>query len=119
MWGPLWKNFPATIARLAEQICARLGEPRQFPRHEVPLIEGIYARPGYGLPSPEGEAALRRLAQAEGIFLDPIYTAKAFAGMLDLIEQGRLGGKAPVIFVHTGGLPALFAFEGTESPSAR
>ena len=47
------------------------------------------------------------MAQAEGIFLDPIYTGKAFAGLIDLVERGELGGK--VLFWHTGGLPVLFA----------
>jgi D-cysteine desulfhydrase len=54
---------------------------------------------------------IRRLARAEGILLDPIYTGKAFAGMLDLIEKGKLGANEPIIFLHTGGLPALFAFD--------
>jgi hypothetical protein len=47
----------------------------------------------------------------EGILLDPVYTGKAFASMLDLIEKGQLGSNEPIIFLHTGGLPALFAFE--------
>lgn len=109
--GALWKDFPATIAHLAERICARLGEPHRFSRAEVPLIERTYVGSGYGVPSPSGNEALRRLAQTEGILLDPIYTAKAFAGMLELSEKGQLGKEEPVIFLHTGGLPALFAFE--------
>jgi 1-aminocyclopropane-1-carboxylate deaminase/D-cysteine desulfhydrase-like pyridoxal-dependent ACC family enzyme len=51
------------------------------------------------------------LAQWEGILLDPVYTGKAFAGLLDLVEEGGLGKDEPIIFLHTGGLPALFAFE--------
>jgi len=43
------------------------------------------------------------------LILDPVYTGKAFAGMLDLAERGELGPDDPVIFVHTGGQPALFA----------
>ena len=54
-------------------------------------------------------AAIRRLAQAEGIVLDPVYAGKVFAGLLDLIEQQELGRDEPIIFVHTGGLPALYA----------
>jgi 1-aminocyclopropane-1-carboxylate deaminase/D-cysteine desulfhydrase-like pyridoxal-dependent ACC family enzyme len=49
------------------------------------------------------------LAQREGVFLDPVYTAKAFAGLLDLLGRGAIPAGEPVIFVHTGGLPALFA----------
>ncbi|AIE87415.1 pyridoxal-phosphate dependent enzyme [Fimbriimonas ginsengisoli Gsoil 348] len=62
---------------------------------------------GYGVPSEAGEAAIRRLAQAEGIFLDPIYSGKAFAGLIQLAEEKRVGGR--VLFWHTGGTPALFA----------
>ena len=108
--GGLWKGFPASVARLAARLCARLGEPRPFPCDAVPLIEDRYVGPGYGIPSLEGERALRRLAEAEGVLLDPIYTAKAFAGVLDQIARGELGDPGPVIFVHTGGLPALFAW---------
>ena len=64
----------------------------------------------YGVPSEAGDAATRRLARAEGILLDPVYTGKAFAGLLDLAENGAFAPDEPVIFLHTGGLPALFAF---------
>ena len=66
----------------------------------------------YGKPSAAGSAAIRRLAQTEGILLDPVYTGKAFAGLLDLAEKGAIAPDEPVIFLHTGGLPALFAFDG-------
>lgn len=66
-----------------------------------------YVGPGYGVPSPEGTEALRYLARREGILLDPIYSAKTFAGMLDLLRRKEIGGR--VLFWHTGGMPALFA----------
>ncbi|MDR3687844.1 MAG: D-cysteine desulfhydrase family protein [Fimbriimonas sp.] len=65
-----------------------------------------YVGPGYGIASEAGDAAIERLARSEGIFLDPIYTGKAFAGLLDLVQSGRLGGR--ILFWHTGGTPALF-----------
>lgn len=110
--GKLWKAFPVSIASLATEICTRLGEPHRFTPNQVPLIEGTYVGDRYGIPSAEGQSALKRLVRTEGILLDPVYTAKAFAGMLGEIERGRLGQKEPVIFLHTGGLPALFAFPG-------
>jgi D-cysteine desulfhydrase family pyridoxal phosphate-dependent enzyme len=110
--GKLWKGFPASLARLTGEICRHLGVKRVFKPEEVPLLEGIYARPKYGVPSPGGQEAILRLARTEGILLDPVYTGKAFAGMLDLVEKGALGSNEPIIFLHTGGLPALFAFEG-------
>lgn len=109
--GKLWKGFPASIARLATDTAALLGERRAFSPAEVILIEERYVGTCYGAPCPAGQAALRQLAAFEGILLDPVYTAKAFAGMLDLIRCGELGRKEPIIFLHTGGLPALFAFE--------
>jgi D-cysteine desulfhydrase family pyridoxal phosphate-dependent enzyme len=110
--GKLWKGFSSSLARLTGEICARLGFEYVFEESEIPLIESIYAAPRYGLPSQGGLAAIQRLASTEGIVLDPVYTGKAFAGMLDLVAKGRLGLDEPIIFLHTGGLPALFAFEG-------
>ena len=109
--GKLWKGFPASLARLAGEICEHLGEKRVFEPEDIPLLEGTYTGPKYGIPLPAGQRAVQRLARTEGILLDPVYTGKAFAGMLDLIEKGKLGTNDPIIFLHTGGLPALFAFE--------
>jgi D-cysteine desulfhydrase family pyridoxal phosphate-dependent enzyme len=112
--GILWKEFPASLARLTGEICERLGEKHVFDMSEFPLLETIYAAPKYGMPSESCREAIQRLARAEGILLDPVYTGKAFAGMLDLMEKGELGSNEPIIFLHTGGLPALFAFEGKD-----
>ena len=110
--GKLWKGFPVSIAALATEICDHLGEPCYFAPSEVPLIEQTYVGEKYGVPSVDGQSALKRFARLEGILLDPVYTAKAFAGLLGEIEKGHLGKDDPVIFLHTGGLPALFAFPG-------
>jgi D-cysteine desulfhydrase family pyridoxal phosphate-dependent enzyme len=109
--GKLWKGFPTSLARLAGEICNHLGEKRVFEPGEIPLLEETYALPKYGVPSPICRDATQRLARAEGILLDPVYTGKAFAGMLDLIAKEQLGSNEPIIFLHTGGLPALFAFD--------
>jgi D-cysteine desulfhydrase family pyridoxal phosphate-dependent enzyme len=109
--GKLWKAFPDSLARLTTEICHRLGDERTFQATDIPLVENVYAIPKYGEPSLGGLKAIQKLASLEGILLDPVYTGKAFAGLLDLIEQGKLGQDKPVIFLHTGGLPALFAFE--------
>jgi D-cysteine desulfhydrase family pyridoxal phosphate-dependent enzyme len=109
--GKLWKGFAASLTRLTGDICEHLGTKRVFEPREIPLLEGVYSVPKYGVPSPGCWDAIRRLARAEGILLDPVYTGKAFAGLLDLAEKGQLGSNEPIIFLHTGGLPALFAFE--------
>lgn len=110
--GKLWKGFPASLAHLVTEICHRLGKQRIFKSNDIPLLENVYAFPKYGEPSEGGLNAIQTLAGLEGILLDPVYTAKAFVGMLDLIEHGKLSQCEPIIFLHTGGLPALFAFEG-------
>ena len=106
--GRLWKGFPISIAGLASELCARLDQPRTFTSAEIPLIENTYVGSRYAVPSEQGVAAIRRLAQMAGVILDPVYTGKAFAGLLDLAERGQLGADEPIIFLHTGGLPALF-----------
>ena len=64
----------------------------------------------YGVPTPAGLEALRLVAQTEGILLDPVYTAKAVSGLAAHIREGRLPANVPVIFLHTGGAPALFGY---------
>ena len=65
--------------------------------------------PGYGIATPECVAAIKLLAETEGILLDPVYTAKAMAALIDHARAGALDPAASVVFVHTGGVPALFA----------
>ncbi|HEY2888991.1 MAG TPA: D-cysteine desulfhydrase family protein [Dongiaceae bacterium] len=69
-----------------------------------------YAAPGYGLPNPGTIEAIRLLASLEGIFLDPVYSGKAMAGLIDMIRQGRFTKDETIVFIHTGGAPALFAY---------
>ena len=69
-----------------------------------------FGGPEYGIPSELGIAAVQLAAQTEGLLLDPVYTGKGFAGMQSDIEQ-NFNKNVPVVFLHTGGLPALFAYE--------
>lgn len=69
-----------------------------------------YFAPGYGTPNDEGMEAVKLLARLEGILLDPVYTGKAMAGLIDGISQKRFKDEGPILFVHTGGAPALFAY---------
>ena len=69
-----------------------------------------YIGQAYGYLTAECIDALKRVAKTEGIFLDPVYTAKAMACLIDHIQQGKLGRDDTVIFLHTGGTPALFAY---------
>ena len=68
-----------------------------------------YYAPGYEIPNEAGNGAVRLLARTEGILLDPVYSGKAFGGMVDQIRRGRIPQGSTVVFWHTGGATALFA----------
>ena len=67
--------------------------------------------PGYAIASEAGNTAVRLMAEREGIFLDPVYTGKAFAGLLELAEEGVFGEEENVLFLHSGGAGGLFAIQ--------
>lgn len=92
--------------RLALEAAVLLGH--DLPAIELQVDDG-YLAPRYGQPSEAGAEAIRLLAQLQGILLDPVYTGKAMAGVLDYIRRGIIRQGERVIFVHTGGAPALFA----------
>jgi 1-aminocyclopropane-1-carboxylate deaminase/D-cysteine desulfhydrase-like pyridoxal-dependent ACC family enzyme len=91
------------IARLLGVSEAELADER------VVEVDGEFVAPGYGVPSPASEEAMRLCARTEGLFLDPVYTAKAMAGLIAHVRAGRFREDETVLFWHTGGLPALFA----------
>jgi 1-aminocyclopropane-1-carboxylate deaminase/D-cysteine desulfhydrase-like pyridoxal-dependent ACC family enzyme len=68
-----------------------------------------YIGEGYGIATPECVEAIRLLAETEGILLDPVYTSKAMAALIDHARRGLLDASSSVVFLHTGGTPALFA----------
>ncbi len=65
---------------------------------------------GYAVPSREGNEAIRLMAEQEGIFLDPVYTGKAFAGLIELCKTGYFGENDNILFLHSGGASSLFAY---------
>ncbi|MBV8271903.1 MAG: D-cysteine desulfhydrase [Cupriavidus sp.] len=69
-----------------------------------------YFLPRYGEPNQAALEAIRLLARTEGVLLDPVYTGKAMAGLLDGVTHKRFDGSGPLLFLHTGGAPALFAY---------
>ena len=94
------------IARLATGCAERLGSDRVFTAADVHLLGG-YIGPGYGKTSPEGDEAAELAARTEGLVLDPVFTAKAMAALVDEARAGRLTG--PAVFLHTGGSPSALA----------
>ena len=71
-------------------------------------IELGYIRGGYNLPSEEVRKAVGLMASKEGILMDPCYTGKAFAGIIDMVREGKIKQGEKVIFIHTGGMPGLY-----------
>jgi 1-aminocyclopropane-1-carboxylate deaminase/D-cysteine desulfhydrase-like pyridoxal-dependent ACC family enzyme len=96
------------IARYCGQTARRLGIACSL-RPEQVSSSGEYIGRGYGIPSPEGIEAIKTVARTEGIFLDPVYSGKAMACLFDHARRGLLGSRDVVVFLHTGGTPALFA----------
>ena len=98
------------VHKLAEQTAATLCVRGGVPREAITAL-GDWVGPGYSLPSAEMIEAVRMLAQVEGILLDPVYTGKAMAGLIALIRNGVFVKGQNVLFVHTGGAPALYAYQ--------
>lgn len=67
---------------------------------------------GYAIPSHAGMSAIRTVAKREGLILDPVYTGKAFAGLLELLDRGYFHGRDNILFLHSGGAGGLFAVDG-------
>ena len=74
------------------------------------LCFGDYVGPGYAIPTAQMAEAVRLLARLEGILMDPVYTGKAMAGLIDLVRRGYFGRTENILFVHTGGSPALYVY---------
>ena len=71
-----------------------------------------YVGPGYGQPTPGMTEAVLMLARLEGVLLDPVYSGKAMAGLIDLIRKGEIRKGETVVFLHTGGAVGLFGYTG-------
>ena len=103
------EGVTAAVREVAAAIAERLGlDPGELVER-VEVIAG-YGGPGYGLPTPDMRHAVELAARREGLLLDPVYSGKAMAGLIGLIAEGRFGPEERVVFLHSGGTPALFAY---------
>ncbi len=96
------------VAALASDTSERLGRRILFDQKEI-LANAGYCQAGYGVLTSAELEAIRLFASTEGLLLDPVYTGRAAAGLIDLIKNGILKKGETVLFWHTGGQPALFA----------
>jgi 1-aminocyclopropane-1-carboxylate deaminase/D-cysteine desulfhydrase-like pyridoxal-dependent ACC family enzyme len=96
------------VARLATQTADLLGEKMTFAPENI-LVNADYLGDGYGVMGSAERGAIELFARQEGLLLDPVYTGRAAAGMIDLVRKGYFQPGETVLFWHTGGSTALFA----------
>jgi len=97
---------------LMHQTADLIGAAVNIPREAVVAYDD-YVGPGYSLPTAAMAEAVTLLARTESILLDPVYSGKAMSGLIDLVRKGVLPAGSNVLFLHTGGSPALYAYEET------
>jgi D-cysteine desulfhydrase family pyridoxal phosphate-dependent enzyme len=105
------------VRKVAAAAAQRLGLDAGEVVARVEVVAG-YGGPGYGLPTPEMRRAVELAARCEGLLLDPVYSGKAMAGLIGLIAERRFAADDRVVFLHSGGTPALFAYRSVFEGSA-
>lgn len=100
------------VHKLAVETAKRVGVKGDIPAEAVECFDS-YVGPGYSLPTDSMVEAVKLLASTEGILLDPVYSGKAMAGLVDLVRKGHFPEGSNVLFLHTGGSPALYAYLDT------
>ena len=100
------------VYRLACETAEFVGAPGCVARDDI-LVDGSYIGPGYGEPTDAMNEAVLLAARLEGLLLDPVYTGKALAGLIDYVRCGRIDASETIVFLHTGGAAGLFAYADT------
>ena len=114
-----WRVEGVTVSRPADEVrervaalaleAARVIDAAASVAQSDIVVHDGYIGAGYGIPSAAGNTAIELAARCQGVFFDPTYTGKAFAGLADRENAARAAARGPVVFIHTGGEPALFA----------
>ena len=105
------------VCRLATDTLHYLGVNEDFPKERVHCIDKFFY-PGYSLPNEGMIEAVKLMARTECLLLDPVYTGKAMAGLIDLLRNGHFPKGSRVLFIHTGGIPALYKYSSVFFESA-
>jgi L-cysteate sulfo-lyase len=103
-------NQERNVTRLLDETWAHL-RLSGAPSSDAVEANDQYFGEAYGMPTPTMKEAVDLLASTEAVLLDPVYSGKAMAGLIDLVRRGRFGKDKNVVFVHTGGQAGLFAYE--------
>ncbi len=102
-------SYEEEVAQIAKECAEFIGFKTRFDQQDIQVVYG-YLGGGYAVAGDLERDAIRLMARSEGIILDPVYTGRAFGGLLDLIRKGVFKRGETVLFWHTGGAPALFAY---------
>jgi L-cysteate sulfo-lyase len=105
-------NQEKNVARLLDETWAHLGMTTAAAHDNIEANDNYFGE-AYGIPTPAMKEAVGLLAETEGVLLDPVYSGKAMAGLIDLVRQGTFAKDENIVFVHTGGQAGLFAYEPT------
>jgi 1-aminocyclopropane-1-carboxylate deaminase/D-cysteine desulfhydrase-like pyridoxal-dependent ACC family enzyme len=100
-------SIPQSMADAANAAADRLGIPTRLTPRDIDADES-FVEPGYGLPSKRGQEALHLMARTEAILTDPTYSAKALAALVADVRAGKYRPGSVLVFIHTGGIPAVF-----------
>lgn len=101
--------YEGELAALASAAADRMGHHEEFAEDDF-WVDYDYLGDGYGVVGDREREAITLVAQTEGLLLDPVYTAKAMGALIDMVRRGLIGESKTVLFWHTGGGPALFAY---------
>jgi len=107
----------ADVRRVGRETAALLGAAMEWDDRRVEVAEG-FAGPAYGVPDAATLEAIRLAARLEALALDPVYSGKGMAGLIGLVRAGRFSRDNTVIWIHTGGLPGLFAYPAAMARAA-
>ena len=99
----------ARVRQVTEQLAEMIERPEVFDGDDALTFDGVLA-PGYGRLNDAVREAIALAARQEGLLLDPVYTGKTMAGLIEHVQSGVIPAGSRVLFIHTGGLPALFAY---------
>ncbi len=97
------------VRAIADRVLEELGSSERVAQAEVTVLDE-YLGEGYGMMNQGVADAIRMTARQEGVLLDPVYTGKSMWGLIDLVRKGQVGAGESVVFLHTGGTPALFPY---------
>ena len=109
----MWMRRPhgsrADVRRVGREAAALLGVAARWDDACVEVADA-WCGPAYGVPDAATARRSRLAARLEGLALDPVYAGKGMAGLIGLARAGRFTGRRPVVWIHTGGVPGLFAY---------